>query len=201
VYLDCHEEKNEGRFEHWVEIEDGRCILDHTLTFPTREDIIMGSNATTAYALLDKFPNADLIFTGDMHHEFCIEDDGRYVINPGCMNIQTADMIGYQPVIFFVDTGKRIDVTTQGDKEPVYRVSEVKVGSINLPEFPGSLSRAHLDIKKDRDARIQAFVETIHREGQIGLSFEDNLAKVLEQSDFEERLRDIFMKLKEGLHV
>jgi DNA repair exonuclease SbcCD nuclease subunit len=196
VYLETTEYTENGRFEHTAKLEDGVYVI-HTLTFPSVEEIPFGAEATSAYQLLDKYPDAVFIFTGDYHTKFVVEDDGRYVINPGCMNIQAADMIDYQPCVYFVDTGSQIDVTTKGDKSKHYRHDDLEITAIPIPDDTTMLTRNHLDQQKARDSRISSFVETISHEGQIGLSFEDNLQAAIIANNLSQDIRDILTEVEE----
>lgn len=200
VYLDADEYTEDGRFEHSAKLEDDLYIV-HTLTFPTVGEIPYGASATSAYQLLEKYPEARFIFTGDYHHEFVVEDEGRCVINPGCMTVQAADMLEYRPRVYFVDTGSKIDVSVKSDKEPVYRVMNSKIEAIELPPPPPEyLTRNHLDQQKERDERIASFVETIMHDGQIGLSFEDNLERAIASNKLAQAIVDVLDEVKEELH-
>jgi len=194
-YLPCEEYNNEGRFEHSVALTDD-VLLVHTLTFPTEEDIPYGANATHSLQLLQKYPKCKFILTGDMHQSFVFKDKDRYVINPGCTTIQTADMLDYQPKVYFIDTGDKIDVTTQQDKEPVYRYGNVKIEAINLPNDVALLTDSHLKEKKDRDSRIDSFIQTVKKNGKMTLSFEDNLKKAMETSGLSQDVISILEEIR-----
>lgn len=200
VYLECEDKTADGRFEHMARLpyEDG-VLLIHTLAFPKLEDIPFGADATSSYALLEAYPEASIIFTGDYHHKYITDYDGRYVVNPGCMNVQAADMIGYQPSVYLVNTGDRIDVTTQKDKYPVFRLDGFSTMEIPIPGDPAMLTRNHLDQQKERDARISSFVETITHKGQIGLSFEDNLRSAIIENNIAQDIKDILAEVEEEM--
>lgn len=202
VYLDATEYTENGRFEHTCKLEDyvpeaGGIYVTHTLTFPSTADIPFGIEGTSAYTLLKKYPDAQFIFTGDYHHNFRVEDDGRYVINPGCMNIQAADLIDYDPIIVYVDTGNAINVSVKSDKFPVYRRTGFELEVIPMPNDKEVLTRNHLDQKQERDERISSFVETIMHDGQIGLSFEDNLKATMLATKVSQAVRDIITEVEE----
>jgi hypothetical protein len=198
VYLETKEYTEKGRFEHVAKITEDFYVI-HTLTFPSVEDIPFGAEAVSAYQLLDKYPDALYIFTGDYHTHFVVEDDGRYVINPGCMNVQSADMIDYVPSIYFVDTGKHIEVSTMADKRPKYRVTNMEVTQLAIPDTPNVLTRNHLDQQKARDERIASFVETVMHDGQIGLSFEDNLKAAMDRNQLPQDVKDVLQEVEEEL--
>lgn len=197
IYLDAIEETHDGRFEHTAWISPDICVV-HTLTFPSTDEIPFGANATSAYSLLEKYPKARVILTGDYHHGFMYEDDGHIVINPGCMSIQSADMIDYSPEIYYIDTDACVDVSTPNDTHPVYRWRKDSIVRIPLPNDISMLTRNHLDVKEQRDERIASFVQTIMHDGQIGLSFEDNLNAYIDRNNIRLPVRNILKEVEEG---
>ena len=196
VYLDATEETVEGRFEHTAWFTED-ILVAHTLTFPNQELIPFGASATTAYALIEKYPKARLILTGDYHHNFVFDDDGHVVVNPGCMNIQVADMMDYAPGIYFVDTDAYVDVTAQGDTNKVFRWKKSAIEWIPMPNDVSVLTRNHLDVQRERDSRIASFVETIMHDKQIGLSFENNLRAYMDKNQLRQPVRDILQEVEE----
>lgn len=178
-YLPCDEMNDDGRFEHSAELTKD-ILLVHTLTFPSKDDIPYGAKAVSAYQLLDKYPQYKWIITGDYHHHFVVKDKDRYVINPGCTTIQTADMLDYEPGMYYIDT----------DKE--------EIEWIKLPNDISVLTDSHLKDKKERDGRIDSFIETVKKNGKMTLSFDDNLEKALMGIDPD--IITIFDELKEELH-
>ncbi len=195
IYLPCDEANIDGRFEHSAQIND-EIVLVHTLTFPTKDDIPYGSNATYSLQLLDKYPKCKFILTGDMHSSFVFRDKDRYVINPGCTTIQTADMLDYKPKAYFIDTGARIDVSTLQDKETVYRYGEPTIEAIELPNDRTLLTDSHLKEKKDRDSRIDSFIQTVKNNGKMTLSFEDNLRKAMETGGLSQDIISILEEIR-----
>ena len=146
----------DGRFEHSAEFRKD-ILLVHTLTVPTYNDILFGMKAISASQLLDRYPDYKYIFTGDNHTAFIHEEDGRYVVNPGCLNIQTADKMDTIPCVYYVDTVKE------------------KIKRIDLTSFHEYISNGHLIAQHTRDERISSFVETIKKGEKVNLNFDDNL--------------------------
>jgi len=118
----------------------------------------------SAQQLLDLYPKAKWIFVGDNHHKFVYKKNNRYVINPGCLLVQEADMIDYEPAIFFVDTEKGI------------------IEEILLPKFGELITDEYLKEEKKRFEGIEAFVESVKKSGEVSLSFEDNLKKAISKN-------------------
>jgi len=115
----------------------------------------------TAKEMLERFPIAKYICTGDNHHGFIYEDNYRYVINPGCLIRQTADLKDYQPFIVYLDMEKEI------------------VKKIFVPDDCDIVDDEYLKDEEKRNDRIEAFVDSIKKGKNVSLSFEDNLRKAV----------------------
>lgn len=141
-------------------------LFIHTLVFPSAKDMPPNAGGLTAAELLDQNPHYKWIFTGDYHQGFCYtkETDGerRYVINPGCILRQVADLKEYKPLAFLVDTD--IDLIN-----PCYIMDEY-----------GMVTDNYLRVEEQRKERISAFVETIKTSGPIDLDFLANLEAAMD---------------------
>lgn len=113
--------------------------------------------APKGHELLKKFPEYDLILSGDNHNPFISEYEGRLLVNPGSMMRMTAAQIDHKPRIYkwCADT------------------NEVEV--VYLPIEKDVVSRIHIETKQERDERMDTFVNRISDDIEIGLSFEQNL--------------------------
>lgn len=82
---------------------NAKLIFKHVLTIPSKDkpDFI---ECETPESLLEKFPDAQFIFTGDYHKNFHYEKDGRHVVNSGCLMRQAADFENYTPGVYIADT-------------------------------------------------------------------------------------------------
>lgn len=142
------------------EQSDAEIRFMHRLVFPDEKSRPMEGCGQIAQEILDEFPNQKFIFTGDYHHHFIYENDGRYVVNPGCLNIQKADYIDYKPIVFIVDTDK-------ASFEPV--------------EIPVDASLATRDYLVDDgwDERTDNLVVQIKTNTEVTLDFEVNLEEAM----------------------
>jgi len=113
-----------------------------------------------AKTLLENTKGPCLILTGHNHKTFKEESkSGRILLNPGSLTRQAADQIDHRPSVF------------------IWRISTNSLTQIFLPIETGVISRAHIDVKQNRDNRIAAFIEKLGEDWEIGASFETNLAK------------------------
>lgn len=175
-YYVCDDNSKDGIFEHAVKISDDITII-HTLTFPNKDSIPFGAKAQAPEDLFKKHDTKYLI-TGDYHRNFLTSENDRLLINPGCINIQTADMLDYQPVIYYLDTDTDF------------------VDIINIPVNRNVLTDNHLTEKKERDNRITSFIETVKKHGTLSLSFEDNLRKAIALNNVDSNIVSIIEEIE-----
>ncbi len=136
----------------------------HRLVFEKIKDVPPNVQACSAQDLLDEFPKAKWIFTGDMHRSFHYEKKGRHVINPGCIIRQAADFKDYQPSVYYVDTDNEI------------------VEQIFLPDTGELVTDSYLREEEEKIDRIEAFVEGVKKNGKISLDFVGNLESALNKN-------------------
>lgn len=195
-YCKVDEKIIDGRFEHSSVINDDITVV-HTLTFPNEDAIPFAANAVTADYLFDTY-DTPFIFTGDMHHAFVVEKKDRWVVNPGCMTVQSAGELDYEPRMILVDTGIKTDVTVQSDLKPVHRCSKVSVKEIPFPNALDMLTREHITAAKERDARIAAAIEILQNSSNsCALSFMDELIRLLAEKDRPAMVDIILNELKQ----
>lgn len=158
-------------------------IFTHQLVWPSEKDKPSMASGKTASELLDEFPKAKWIFTGDYHRAFHYEEDGRHVVNPGCITRQSVNEIDYTPGFYIVDTKKEsVEFVEVGDTVP--------------------LVTTHLEKTKERDERMAAFIEVIKeaRDGETGLtSFKDNLKKKLLNKKLPQGILEIVKEIEEEI--
>lgn len=150
----------------------------HQLVFPSKKSMPPNTNAITASDLLKEHPNYKWIFVGDYHSSYHYEKDGRHVVNPGCLIRQRADLIDYQPEVAYVDTDKGI------------------VEWIEIEDRAVLVTDEYLRKEEERSDRIEAFVESVKKSGQISLSFIDNLNERIEENR-EELSEDVINIIEE----
>lgn len=155
-------------------------VFTHQLTFPSEKARPFEGIGKTAQELLDEFPSAKWIFTGDYHKSFHYEKDGRHVVNPGCLTRQSASEASY-------DTGF-YEVDTEAEEVIFHSLEE------NAP-----METKHLDKTKERDSRIDAFIETVEASGKISLSYKENLDKKLAMKGISKGIRIIITEIEEEI--
>ena len=147
---------------------DAEVVCTHQLTFPNAEARPMPDCGVLAQDLLDCWKDAKMVFTGDYHHAFFYKEtettpfmvvaSGRCVVNPGCINIQKADELDYNPSVFVWDT----------DTDSVEQVY--------LDPQRENCTRDHIEAREQNEEQLAQVVETIKGGAEITLDFDSNLA-------------------------
>jgi DNA repair exonuclease SbcCD nuclease subunit len=152
-------------------------LVWHTFTYQGKEPW-PGCTDPKAKTLLRKYPQFDLILTGDNHTPFVEEFEGRLLVNPGSIMRMDADQINHRPRVYlwYAETNT---------VEPVY-----------IPINPAIdvISREHLEHKKQRDKRINAFIDRLDNDWKVELSFENNLKAFQQQNKVDEQVMGIIYK-------
>jgi len=110
-----------------------------------------------AKQLLRKMKGFDLVVTGDNHKPFVVEEEGRLLVNPGSLMRMTVDQIDHKPRIYLY-------YAENNTVEPIY-----------LPIEDDVINNEHIEIKKKKDARIEAVTEKLKNQQEIKLDFKENL--------------------------
>lgn len=144
---------------------DAEMIFKHTLTIPKKDIPFADIQCETPESLLEKYPNAKWIFTGDYHKHFEHNNlEGRHVINPGCLTKQASDFEDYETGVYVIDIEKEI----------------VKWCPVNVEqEF-----NHNGETKKELDAAIENFVTGIKKES-VTLDFIESVKKELPNHEKE----------------
>ncbi|KKM73516.1 hypothetical protein LCGC14_1409780, partial [marine sediment metagenome] len=159
----CWGEEIEGL----IDTQSGRHIaMAHQMVIEDKP-LWPGQEAPKGHELLKKFPEYDVILTGDNHNSFTAEYEGRHLVNPGSLVRSAANQIDHRPRVYlWWAEGNRI--------EPIY-----------LPIQPDVLSREHIDRQQAREDRFEAFVrqrKALEDQNEIALSYEENMSMTLSKT-------------------
>jgi hypothetical protein len=163
------------------EVEDKEVVFRHVLTFPDKKSMPPNVNAKLASDLTLETPNAKFIFTGDNHHNFHVHTNNCHVVNSGCLIRQTVDMYDYECGFYVVDTETEdVEFIKLKDEKSLLDVSKNK-------------------IIKERETRINSFIDSLKESKSTSLDFLDNVEKSMIENDFNERLelKQTILKLLE----
>jgi len=156
---------------------DRNILVWHHLTYITPP--FPGATGGNAQAILKKYPQFDLIVTGDNHQSFYTEYEGRILVNPGSLTRQTADQIDFKPrvALWYAETNT--------------------IEWVYLPIQKGVITREHIAHKEERDARIDAFVSKLDGDWEAGMSFEENLEEFFNKNQVRDSVKQIIYKAME----
>lgn len=160
-------------------------LVWHHLVCKSRADLWPGNTASEAKRLLERYPEFDIILTGDNHQPFVETVEaygGRHLVNPGCFTQQKVSERDYKP---------RVYLWCEDDNsiEPVY-----------LPYNPDVITREHIEHKEKRDERIDAFISKLSTDWDSEVSFEQNLNKFYSENTVGDPIKQIIAKaMDEGV--
>ena len=155
-------------------VGDLRLLIWHTMTW-FNELPYPGCSSPDAYRLLRKYGETfDVILTGHNHKPFTTEMNGSVLINPGAITRQNADEDAHKPRVYLLHVNGKVT--------PVF-----------LPIKTGTdvISRAHIDVKKERDERLEAFISRLDTDWSIGLNFKENLDRFFEKNQIRNSVKTI----------
>lgn len=144
---------DESVYENTYEI-----LVWHKFTYQGKEPW-PGCTDPKAAKLLRQYPQFDLIVTGDNHTPFVETYEGRLLVNPGCLNQQDADQFDFKPRVY------------------LWHAEDNTVTLVYLPIEAGVVSREHIEIVKQRNDRIEAFISRLNLDDLTTISFEENLKR------------------------
>lgn len=147
-------------------------VCTHQLTFPDEESRPLEDCGVLAQDLLDQWPSADIVFTGDYHHAFIhasVEGmRNRYVVNPGCINIQKADELDYAPRVYVWDVDRSLNVNDREQFKTYFLDPQSKY-----------CTRDHIEAREQKEEMLAEVVETIKGGTEITLDFDSNLSAAI----------------------
>lgn len=130
-----------------------------------------GADAAFALELLKAHPQFQLILSGDNHKPFVVEHDGRLLVNPGSVMRMTADQADHRPRVYLWNR--------QNEYEEYYLAAPADV-----------ITRDYLDEQQAKKHRMEAFVASVADGPAKGLSFEDNVRRLMDERQVHKNVQD-----------
>ncbi len=132
-----------------------------------------GCEDPEAEEVFDIFPEADLIITGHNHRTFTAKRGKRLLINPGSLTRHKADQIDHKPCVFLWNA-----------ETNDYRIHYLKVKK-------DVISREHIDVKKTKEKRLEAFITKLQDGWDVSLSFKDNMEIAFQKNKTPDKIKQI----------
>ena len=129
--------------------------LWHKMILAPNDNLTNYVDGINSNSLLDKFPEYDLILTGDNHKTFIIEKDNRFLINPGSFLRLTSSQKDFKPSIF------------------IYNSINKTIEQIFIPIEKNIISDEHINKKESID--FDAYIEQLQNKESLNIDFKENI--------------------------
>jgi len=180
VFAACHWGQSPiNNLLHPFDFKDFDILVWHTMTYQGKKPW-PDCTDPKAVKLLRKYPQYDLIVTGHNHQAFVEYYEDRCLVNPGSIFRLTADQKDFKPRVY-------LWYSETNTVEPVYLSIEKDV-----------ISTEHLEVKKERNERIEAFVSTLDTDWKAKLSFEENLERLQKKNNIRPAVMSIIYEALEN---
>lgn len=138
------------------DIGDAPCaaVIHHMVFRRAPHPDIIGLTPRMVRARLN---NYDIVLAGDNHEPFLDIEATPLVLVPGSLMQMTAAQADYCPKVW------------------LWYADEKRVEPVELYRAEGTISREHIEAPAERDRRIDAFIERLRNDIEIGLSYRNNL--------------------------
>lgn len=140
-----------------------------------------GCEGYSAKEIMDLLPDFDLIVTGHHHATFARQHNGRVLVNPGSFMRNDADQENHKPCVFL----------WYGDTNTIEKVY--------IPIEQGVIDRSYLDVKKNKETRLDAFVEKLGEQAVSGINFHNNLETTIKKNVIGRPVVDKIWQYYEGI--
>jgi DNA repair exonuclease SbcCD nuclease subunit len=180
-----YSENKEGDPSHIVRKDPSyrRILVWHKMNYKGKAPW-PGCTDPSALKLLKKYPQYDLILTGDNHKTFTEEYEGRRLVNPGSLMRMDADQVEHRPCVF------------------LWYAEDNSIKQVFIPIEENVISREHIDQVKERNGRLDAFIKRLDLQFGIGkskgseggASFEDNLTRFIKKNKTRPAIVQIIYK-------
>lgn len=161
-------------FQFGEPIKNGKGLaMIHTLVFPHDPPPYLKEEAHRAQDLLEKY-DYDIILSGHNHMAFTTKYNGKVLINGGGLLRTDGSKKYTNPKIFLYDDGE--------------------VTPIDVPINIDDVEQEYLLVEKERNTRIEAFVERVKVSQDIGLSFKDNIDRTLQTTEVSVGAKELILK-------
>jgi len=162
---------------------DADIIFKHVLCFPENAKLPPNVKITKPSELFQQYKNTKYIFTGDYHRQFDYKKNiNKILLNPGCLLRQAADMIDYEPSVFLITFDNGI----------------LGYHSLPIKDDEKMVTDEYIETEKERNARIDAFIERIKDNKSITFDFLENVHNLLKSNDIKDDIKNIILELMEN---
>jgi DNA repair exonuclease SbcCD nuclease subunit len=159
---------------YFLPVTERHILVWHKFTY-IGKDPWPGITSPKENELLKKYPQFDLILTGDNHQPFVVEWKGRLLVNPGCLTRQRASET-HEPRIY------------------LWYAEQNQVEKVIVPHIKEAVTNEHIEVKKERDERMDAFIDSLEMEWDEELNFEENVKQFFNRNRVRKCVKEIILK-------
>lgn len=139
-----------------------------------------GHEYLNAEKFLEENKDFDIILCGDIHMEFLIEKNNRYILNTGPLVRRSATEYNFS-------------------REPCFYVYDIKKEKIDRVVIPHKnaedvLSRSHIERKKEIKIVLDGFVSAIKDDLEASVDLSENIRKYLDKNSISQEIKNIIAK-------
>jgi len=161
------------------ENSDKKVLVCHTLVCENGIDF---PSAETAAGFIRKHRNYELIIVGDNHKHFIKTIGKTTLISPGSMMRMSINQKDHKPCVILYDE----------------KLKEFEIKYLDI-EPAGEVFSETVETKKEKDARLLAYVESMKKGVSVSVSFERNIEAHLEANKIDKRVKSKIWQAMETL--
>ena len=148
--------------------------IGHFMSFPKQVPFWGEGKGVTHEQMIQEYPEFDLFVVGDVHEPYLT--DGKY-LSPGAITLRTVNQKKFQPKFWCLEDGK--------------------FTSIDIPVDHSIISSEHIDVKKDKDMRFEAWAENTKQTVMESMNIEDNILDYCKVNQIRENTMSVLKGLIE----
>ena len=148
-------------------------LILHHLVSKNEDDLWHGAESEQGNRLLKKLKQFQLILCGHNHQSFIVKNRNQVLVNPGSLMRMNTTQENYKPCVYLWHA-------KTNEVEPYY-----------LPIEENVIDASHIENKQERDKRMEAFINKLDDDYEIGLSFEHNIEEYFNNNKSKKGTKEI----------
>lgn len=148
-------------------------LVIHELIWEETKPPFPDAEGYSASEVLKRYKGFDIIVSGHNHSGFLFQAGNRFVVNPGSMMRISADKKDYKPRFYAMN------------------IKAMEIWPVYYPIEPNVHDTFHLEERKAREARQQAFIQKINMDFNLALNFKDNLQTFFKKNRTPKKIEEV----------
>lgn len=159
------------------------CVLQiavwHGMVFENNKPKIEGVHGFDADEVCKHFKEYDFILTGHNHETFICTVGKTTLINPGSVMRSSINQIDHKPCVFIIYDDKTFEKIFIPTEQDVFR-------------------KEMYEVKKEKDSRMEAFVEWLKTPSGMTADFKKNVSLYIEKNKIGDDVKNKILSILEG---